>query len=186
MILLFLGSPRATLAVMLSVPLSALACLLMTNVLGGTINTMILGGLALAFSRLIDNGVVVLENIFRYMELGEPPRLAAEKGGTEVSLAVLAATVHHLHRLPARRRSLRSQQVPLHAARARRRAVDVRLLRLRHDRRPALLRDVHQTATVLRTETPDSQDAEKPKHRFGFQPIVDEIQFPLHPHGELV
>ena len=61
--------------------------------LGGTINTMILGGLALAFSRLIDNGVVVLENIFRYMELGEPTRIAAEKGGTEVSLAVLAATV---------------------------------------------------------------------------------------------
>lgn len=93
MILLFLGSPRATVAVMLSVPLSALACLLMANMLGGTINTMILGGLALAFSRLIDNGVVVLENIFRYMELGEPPRIAAEKGGTEVSLAVLAATV---------------------------------------------------------------------------------------------
>jgi len=93
MILLFLGSPRATIAVMLSVPLSAVACLLMTNVFGGTINTMILGGLALAFSRLIDNGVVVLENIFRYMEMGEPPRIAAEKGGTEVSLAVLAATV---------------------------------------------------------------------------------------------
>jgi multidrug efflux pump subunit AcrB len=93
MILLFLGSPRATVAVMLSVPLSAVACLLMTNAVGGSINTMILGGLALAFSRLIDNGVVVLENIFRYMELGEPPLLAAEKGGTEVSLAVLAATV---------------------------------------------------------------------------------------------
>jgi multidrug efflux pump subunit AcrB len=92
MILLFLGSPRATVAVMLSVPLSALACLLMDNAMGGTINTMILGGLALAFSRLIDNGVVVLENIFRYMELGEPPQIAAEKGGSEVSLAVLAAT----------------------------------------------------------------------------------------------
>jgi multidrug efflux pump subunit AcrB len=93
MILLFLGSPRATIAVMLSVPLSALACLLLTNMTGGSINTMILGGLALAFSRLIDNGVVVLENIFRYMELGEPSRIAAEKGGSEVSLAVLAATV---------------------------------------------------------------------------------------------
>jgi len=54
---------------------------------------MLLGGLALALSRLIDNGVVVLENIFRYMEMGEPPRIAAEVGGTEVSLAVLAATV---------------------------------------------------------------------------------------------
>lgn len=93
MILLFLGSPRATVAVMLSVPLSAVVCLLLVDGTGGSINTMILGGLALAFSRLIDNGVVVLENIFRYMELGEPPRIAAEKGGSEVSLAVLAATV---------------------------------------------------------------------------------------------
>jgi multidrug efflux pump subunit AcrB len=92
MILVFLGSPRATIAVMLSIPLSALVCLLVTHVMGGTINTMILGGLALAFSRLIDDSVVVLENIFRYMEMGEPPRIAAEKGGMEVSLAVLAAT----------------------------------------------------------------------------------------------
>ena len=41
---------------------------------------MILGGLALAFSRLIDNSVVVLENIFRHIELGEPPAMAARKG----------------------------------------------------------------------------------------------------------
>jgi multidrug efflux pump subunit AcrB len=92
MILVFLGSPRATFAVMLSIPLSALVCLLVTHVMGGTINTMILGGLALAFSRLIDDSVVVLENIFRYMEMGEPPHIAAERGGMEVSLAVLAAT----------------------------------------------------------------------------------------------
>ena len=60
--------------------------------MGGSINTMILGGLALAFSRFIDDSVVVLENIFRFMEMGVAPREAAEKGGTEVSLAVLAAT----------------------------------------------------------------------------------------------
>ena len=54
---------------------------------------MVLGGLALAFSRLIDNSVVVLENIFRHLEMGEPPEVAAEKGGQEVSLAVLAATL---------------------------------------------------------------------------------------------
>ncbi|HTQ96301.1 MAG TPA: efflux RND transporter permease subunit, partial [Candidatus Acidoferrum sp.] len=64
MILLFLGSPRATFAVLLSIPLSALTCLLAQNALGGSINTMLLGGLALAFSRLIDDSVVVLENIF--------------------------------------------------------------------------------------------------------------------------
>ena len=92
MILVFLGSPRATFAVMLSIPLSALVCLLLTDAMGGSINTMILGGLALAFSRLIDDSVVVLENIFRFMEMGVAPREAAEKGGMEVSLAVLAAT----------------------------------------------------------------------------------------------
>lgn len=92
MILIFLGSPRATFVVMLSIPLSALVCLLISKAMGGSINTMLLGGLALAFSRLIDDSVVVLENIFRYMEMGEPPRVAAEKGGMEVSLAVLAAT----------------------------------------------------------------------------------------------
>ncbi len=92
MILLFLGSPRATFAVLLSIPLSALMCFLVMNGLGGSINTMLLGGLALAFSRLIDDSVVVLENIFRFMEMGVPPREAAEQGGMEVSLAVLAAT----------------------------------------------------------------------------------------------
>jgi multidrug efflux pump subunit AcrB len=92
MILLFLGSPRATFAVLLSIPLSALACLLVVNGMGGSINTMLLGGLALALSRLIDNSVVVLENIFRFMEQGASAREAAEKGGMEISLAVLAAT----------------------------------------------------------------------------------------------
>jgi len=92
MILVFLGSPRATFAVLLSIPLSALVCFLIMNAMGGSINVMLLSGLALAFSRLIDDSVVVLENIFRYMEIGETPRVAAEKGGMEVSLAVLAAT----------------------------------------------------------------------------------------------
>jgi multidrug efflux pump subunit AcrB len=93
MILLFLGNMRATLAVFLSVPLSALATFIMLGMGGGSVNTMILGGLALAFSRLIDNSVVVLENIFRHLELGESPVVAAERGGEEVSLPVLAATL---------------------------------------------------------------------------------------------
>src|SRR5579862_3589871 len=93
MILLFLGNGRATIAVLLSIPLSALVAFLALNAGGGTINTMVLGGLALAFSRLIDNSVVVLENIFRHMELGEKPLVASERGGKEVQLAVLAATV---------------------------------------------------------------------------------------------
>jgi HAE1 family hydrophobic/amphiphilic exporter-1 len=93
MILLFLGSARATAAVFLSIPLSALAAFLAIGAGGGTVNTMVLGGLALAFSRLIDNSVIVLENIFRHLEMGESPEVAAEKGGNEVALAVLAATI---------------------------------------------------------------------------------------------
>ncbi len=92
MILVFLGNGRATMAVLLSIPLSALTCLLVMRAFGGTINTMLLGGLALAFSRLIDDSVVVLENIFRFMENGKSPAEAAAEGGMEVSLAVLAAT----------------------------------------------------------------------------------------------
>jgi multidrug efflux pump subunit AcrB len=93
MILIFLGSPRATGAVLLSIPISALATIVVLYMLGSTINTMILGGLALAFSRVIDNSVISLENIYRHLELGELPALAAEQGGAEVNLAVLAATL---------------------------------------------------------------------------------------------
>jgi len=92
MILIFLGSMRATIGVMLSIPLSAVAALLCISVAGGTINTMVLGGLALVFSRLIDNSVVVLENIFHHLEQGETAEVAAKKGGEEVALPVLAAT----------------------------------------------------------------------------------------------
>jgi multidrug efflux pump subunit AcrB len=93
MILRFLGSLRATVAVFFSIPLSALAAFLALSFSGGSINSMTLGGLALAFSRLVDNSVVVLENIFRRMELGEPVREAARKGADEVALPVLASTL---------------------------------------------------------------------------------------------
>ena len=93
MILIFLGSMRATVAVFLSIPLSALAAFIALSAGDNTVNAMVLGGLALAFSRLIDNSVVVLENIFRHIELGEKPEVAAERGGREVALPVLAATL---------------------------------------------------------------------------------------------
>lgn len=92
MILVFLGSLRGTVAVLLSIPISCLAAFLLLNAFGSSINTMVLGGLALVLSRLIDNSVVVLENIFRHLEEGAAPLAAAERGGNEVSLAVLAAT----------------------------------------------------------------------------------------------
>lgn len=93
MILIFLGSLRATLASFFSIPLSVLGTFMILAVGGNSINIMILGGMALAFSRLIDDSVVVLENIYRHLELGEPPVIAAEKGAMEVSLPVLASTV---------------------------------------------------------------------------------------------
>ena len=88
-----LGSFRATVAVFFSIPLSVLATFIALQIGGSSVNTMVLGGLALALSRLIDNSVVVLENIYRRIELGEPPAVAAEQGGREVALPVLAATL---------------------------------------------------------------------------------------------
>jgi multidrug efflux pump subunit AcrB len=93
MILLFLGSLRATVAVLLSIPISIMATFVVLYMLGSTINTMILGGLALALSRVIDNSVISLENIYRHLEMGSAPAVAAEQGGAEVNLAVLAATL---------------------------------------------------------------------------------------------
>jgi multidrug efflux pump subunit AcrB len=93
MILLFLGDLRATVAVMLSIPISCIATFLILNAFGDSINTMVLGGMALVLSRLIDNSVVVLENIFRHFEMGKGSVQASQEGGKEVQLAVLAATV---------------------------------------------------------------------------------------------
>ncbi len=92
MILLFLGNVRATVAVLLSIPISCIATFLILKAFGDSINTMVLGGMALVLSRLIDNSVVVLENIFRHFEMGSDPVRASQEGGKEVQLAVLAAT----------------------------------------------------------------------------------------------
>jgi multidrug efflux pump subunit AcrB len=93
MILMFLGSLRATVAVFFSIPLSVCATFFVLQLGGSSVNSMVLGGLALALSRLIDNSVVVLENIYRHLEMGEPPPVAAETGGKEVALPVLASTL---------------------------------------------------------------------------------------------
>ncbi len=129
MILLFLGSVRATIAVMLSIPLSALAAFMAifapTTLL---IRTMVLGGLALAFSRLIDNSVVVLENIFRHLEMGEDPATAAELGGKEVAMPVLAATFTTMIVFFPGHVAERRQSIPLHRASGSCSAVSQRLI----------------------------------------------------------
>ncbi len=90
MILLFLGSVRATVAVFLSIPVSVMITFFILHSWGKGIDTMVLSGLALAFSRLIDDSVVVIENVYRHLEMGEDPKVAAMKGTNEVALAVLA------------------------------------------------------------------------------------------------
>jgi multidrug efflux pump subunit AcrB len=93
MVLIFLGSVRATLAVLLSIPLSVMIVFFVLYTGNRSIDSMVLSGLALAFSRLIDNSVIVLENIFRHIEHGEDPPTAAVKGANEVVLPVLAITL---------------------------------------------------------------------------------------------
>jgi HAE1 family hydrophobic/amphiphilic exporter-1 len=93
MVLVFLGSFRATVAVLLSIPLSVMIVFFVLYTGNRSIDSMVLSGLALAFSRLIDNSVVVLENIYRHIEHGEDPGTAAVRGANEVVLAVLAITL---------------------------------------------------------------------------------------------
>src|SRR3984957_7067935 len=90
MIMIFLGSFRATVAVFLSIPISVFITFFILHSANKSINAMVLSGLALAFSRLIDDSVVVIENISRHLEMGEEPAVAAVKGTNEVALAVLA------------------------------------------------------------------------------------------------
>ena len=90
MIWIFLGNFRATAAVFLSIPLSVMITFFVLHMADKTINSMVLSGLALAFSRLIDDSVVVLENIHRHIEHGEDPKIAAVNGANEVALPVLA------------------------------------------------------------------------------------------------
>jgi multidrug efflux pump subunit AcrB len=74
MILLFLGNWRLTLIILAAIPLSIITAVLVMYVGGQTLNTMTLGGFALAVGILVDNGTVVIENIERHVGLGEPCR----------------------------------------------------------------------------------------------------------------
>ena len=168
MILIFLGSLRATVAVFLSIPLSALATFIVLSMGGSTVNAMILGGLALAFSRLIDNSVVVLENIFRHLEMGETPEVAAEKGGREVALPVLAATLTTVDGLLSGDLSLRREPVSVHGAGAGGDAVPVRLVFGGHDRGAVVLREAHQRPSW----TMSSGEPPPPRLGRALQPLV--------------
>ncbi len=90
MILLFLGSWRSTVIIMVSIPLAILFSVAVLSVLGQTINVMTLGGLALAVGILVDDGTVTIENINFHLEQGKPITDAIMDGARQI---VVPATV---------------------------------------------------------------------------------------------
>jgi len=93
MILLFLGNWRLTLIILASIPLSIISALLMLYIGGETLNTMTLGGFALAVGILVDNSTVVIENIERHIGLGEELDEAILSGAAEVGIPTMLSTL---------------------------------------------------------------------------------------------
>jgi multidrug efflux pump subunit AcrB len=93
MILLFLGSWRSTLIIAVSIPLSILTSVITLSFLGETINTMTLGGLALAVGILVDDATVTIENIERYLEDGHPLREAILEGAAQIAVPAFVSTL---------------------------------------------------------------------------------------------
>ena len=91
-IYLFLGNVRATLIPALTIPVSIIAAFLVMAAMGFSINVLTLLGLVLAIGLVVDDSIVVLENIYRRMEGGEPPLIAAVDGSREIGFAVIATT----------------------------------------------------------------------------------------------
>lgn len=92
-VLFFLGSARSTLITALSLPVSLIGSFILMSLAGFTINIISLLALTLAVGLLIDDAIVVIENIYRRMELGESASEAADKGTAEIQLAVFAITL---------------------------------------------------------------------------------------------
>ena len=94
MILLFLGSWRSTLVVLTSIPLSILASLAVLHAMGHTINTMTLGGLALAIGVLVDDSTVTIENTYRLLtEEAQPLPQATLHGAAGIAVPTLVSTL---------------------------------------------------------------------------------------------
>ncbi len=90
---LFLGSLRATLVPAVTVPVSLIATVAVLSIMDFSINLLTLLAMILAIGMVVDDAIVVLENIFRRIQLGEPPLLAALKGTRQVGFAVVATTL---------------------------------------------------------------------------------------------
>jgi CzcA family heavy metal efflux pump len=89
----FLRNARITIVAAVSLPLTVVGTFFFVRLLGGTLNLMSLGGLAIAIGLVIDDAVVIVENIYRHMGAGEPIELAAEKGTQELIGPVIGSTL---------------------------------------------------------------------------------------------
>ncbi|WP_292009501.1 efflux RND transporter permease subunit [Chryseobacterium sp.] len=91
--LLFLHSIRNAFIVMVSIPVSLIATFIGMNLMGYTLNLMSLLGLSLVVGILVDDAIVVLENIYRHMEMGKSKIRAAYDGASEIGFTVAAITL---------------------------------------------------------------------------------------------
>ncbi|MCP1381959.1 efflux RND transporter permease subunit [Runella salmonicolor] len=89
MVLLFLGDWRSSLIVIITIPVSIIAAVLLLNLAGQTINIMTLSGLSLAIGILVDQATVTIENIHQHLEMGKPKKLAVYDACREVALPLL-------------------------------------------------------------------------------------------------
>jgi hydrophobic/amphiphilic exporter-1 (mainly G- bacteria), HAE1 family len=90
---LFLRNWRPTLAISLAIPVSVIATFVSMYLAGFSLNLMTLGGLALGVGMLVDNAIVVIENIYRHLEMGKTRIEAAQDGTSEVAMAITASTL---------------------------------------------------------------------------------------------
>jgi multidrug efflux pump subunit AcrB len=92
-IILFLGNVRLSLIILAAIPLSIVTAVLFIKLAGQTLNTMTLGGFALAIGILVDNGTVVIENIERHVAMGEPLHQSIVTGAGEVAVPTFLSTL---------------------------------------------------------------------------------------------
>jgi len=92
-IILFLGNVRLSVIILAAIPLSIITAVLFINLTGQTLNTMTLGGFALAIGILVDNGTVVIENIERHVAMREPLRQSIVVGASEVAIPTFLSTL---------------------------------------------------------------------------------------------
>lgn len=92
-VLFFLGRWRATVIIILTIPVSLIASFIYLYATGGSLNIISLSSLSIAIGMVVDDAIVVLENITTHIERGSSPKSAAIHGTNEVSLSVVASTL---------------------------------------------------------------------------------------------